>query len=151
MFALGELRQWAARELLNRCEGRKLPVELRPVVELEKAEVRPDELRYIDALRELPLHQIAPGVYFLVLAGRVVYVGQSVNIPGRIANHRRDKQFDRIFVLHVPEEALDEVEGAFIRLLDPPLNSNQGTPVEVGAGDEKVLEIYQGGSPWDRR
>lgn len=68
------------------------------------------------------------GIYFLVKKGRVVYIGQSINILGRIDQHKyHGKQFDQIFFLPVPKSKLNEVERAFIKKLKP---SEQGVMYE---------------------
>jgi hypothetical protein len=66
---------------------------------------------------------MSPGVYFLCLGDKVVYVGQSLNPPSRASAHLASRiGFDRVYVLPVPREALDLVEGALIRSLKPKLN-----------------------------
>ena len=61
------------------------------------------------------------GIYFLCEGNDVVYVGQSVNAGSRSTSHR-DKQFNSILILPVPEEKLNEIESAFIGLLKPKYN-----------------------------
>jgi excinuclease UvrABC nuclease subunit len=39
------------------------------------------------------------GVYFLIRAGEIVYIGKSVNLRGRLNTHRREKDFDRVYIL----------------------------------------------------
>lgn len=68
-------------------------------------------------------------VYFLSLNGKVVYVGQSVNLGSRLSEHVRGKTFDSVFYLPVPRNALNDVEGHFIRALRPPLNGKSGVPL----------------------
>ncbi len=66
--------------------------------------------------------RLPPCVYFLLLAGDVVYVGKTVNLVGRIEQHLEDgKSFDRVDFLPVGDR-LEECEAAFIKLLRPPLN-----------------------------
>lgn len=83
-------------------------------------------------------------VYFLIKDNRVVYVGQSVNIAGRLVDHFRTKEFDRVLYLLVPESELDRTEGAFIRFLKPPLNG-KGAPISIFP--ERILHDY--GYPQD--
>ncbi|WP_120636053.1 helix-turn-helix domain-containing protein [Ruegeria sp. EL01] len=64
------------------------------------------------------------GVYFLILNGHVVYVGQSRNIVQRINTHRADKAFDKVQVFPCEPYELNDYEGFFIRLLRPPLNGD---------------------------
>lgn len=62
------------------------------------------------------------GVYFLVQAERVVYIGQSVNILARIAQHRASKDFDRFAFVPCEREDLDALESLYIHFIKPPLN-----------------------------
>ena len=65
-----------------------------------------------------------PGVYFLFRNEEIVYVGQSRHVPGRIADHVREKRipFDRVAFLRVPPEKLLETESYYIDLLWPEEN-----------------------------
>lgn len=70
---------------------------------------------------------IAPvcGVYFLIDAsGEVVYVGQSIDVHVRVAQHRRErvKQFATCKCIPCPRYRLDELEQHHIRALDPRYN-----------------------------
>ena len=78
----------------------------------------------IELLQEASLGDGTPGVYFLLRQDKVVYVGQSLSVLTRIETHRRQgvKVFDRAVYLTMPEEVLDEAEGAFIKLLQPEYN-----------------------------
>jgi hypothetical protein len=70
------------------------------------------------------------GVYFLIKAGRVVYVGQSVNVYGRIYQHLVGKDFDSFAYVPCETESLDILESLYIHVLRPPLNGEQcGAPV----------------------
>jgi hypothetical protein len=65
----------------------------------------------------------ACGVYFLILDGVVVYVGQSANIYSRICQHT-DKHFDKYAYVPCEVELLDKLESLYIHLLKPKLNGN---------------------------
>ena len=67
--------------------------------------------------------ELATGVYFLIDSGRVVYVGQSVNVYARIASHH-DKVFDSFAFIPCCKEMLDNLESLYIHILRPALNSN---------------------------
>lgn len=67
-----------------------------------------------------------PGVYFLISSKRVVYIGQSKNILGRIGQHT-DKVFDKACFVPCLESELFDVERAFINALLPELNADPGT------------------------
>jgi len=62
------------------------------------------------------------GVYFLIEGGRVVYVGQSVDVHTRIAQHVGSKAFDAIHVIPCSRSELLDTEATYIRRLNPPLN-----------------------------
>lgn len=62
------------------------------------------------------------GVYFLRKGNEIVYIGQSINVYGRVATHRSSKDFDTVEFLPCARDRLDEMEGFFIRLLRPRLN-----------------------------
>jgi hypothetical protein len=62
------------------------------------------------------------GVYFLSLAGQVVYVGQSQAIKTRIGAHRKRIAFDQVHVIAAHYETLNELEDKWINQLRPPLN-----------------------------
>lgn len=58
------------------------------------------------------------GIYFLVKADKVVYVGQSVNVPARVATHRSQgvKDFDAAAFIPAPKSKLDALETLYIAL-----------------------------------
>jgi hypothetical protein len=74
-----------------------------------------------------------PCVYALLLEGQIVYVGESVNFPGRIGAHRADgKIFDSFKILESDERLSDtdvrrKREDLYIHALHPPLNRKCGT------------------------
>lgn len=64
------------------------------------------------------------GVYRLLKDGNTIYIGQSVNIMARIADHMEDKDFDQFSYALVDGggETLNEVESALIIVERPPRN-----------------------------
>ena len=79
----------------------------------------------------------ASGIYFLVDAEKVVYVGQSVDVYSRISQHK-DKVFDRYAFVPCPVSSLDRLESLYIHLLQPLLNGNKSNgfkcvPIELDA------------------
>jgi excinuclease UvrABC nuclease subunit len=66
------------------------------------------------------------GVYFLMYEGHVVYVGQSINVHGRISNHMADtvstKEFDAYAWVEVAAEDLGWVEAMYIAKFKPRYN-----------------------------
>ena len=84
----------------------------------------------------------APGIYMLLLQGKVVYVGQTSHLLLRLAQHRAEgrKQFSKALVYHMPDSSESErlwTEGALICLYRPPANRAWN----VGMSDGKVWEI----------
>ena len=69
-------------------------------------------------------YYFGPGIYFLYSGGRIVYVGQSVNIASRLADHAGT--FDRATYFVVPKERLNDEEKRWIRELCPERNKKAG-------------------------
>jgi len=74
--------------------------------------------------KELPLDGHQPGVYLLKRAGKVVYVGQSIDCRGRLAQHLRErsKSFDNAEYYPCEIHQLDIVESLLIDRLKPEYN-----------------------------
>lgn len=83
---------------------------------------------------ELPLIS-GPCVYFLLRAGEVIYVGQTMRLSFRLNGHE-PKGFDAVRYLPLPVEQLDVAEQAFIAFYEPKLNR---TTVEVGPAHVRFL------------
>lgn len=66
------------------------------------------------------------GVYFLVKDWHVVYVGQSVNVLSRVAQHLGHKDFDKFAYLPCKPEELDLIESLYIHTLRPEQNGRRG-------------------------
>lgn len=65
----------------------------------------------------------SPCVYFLMLAERIVYIGQSTAIHDRLMQHRLEgKLFDRVLAMNVADNALNATELELIKRFTPPLN-----------------------------
>jgi hypothetical protein len=65
------------------------------------------------------------GVYFLFLNEEIVYVGQSINVHGRIQQHvsQKEKVFNRSFYQEIPEDMdLLAVEKHYILMFRPKYN-----------------------------
>lgn len=125
LFKLSEVKEWLARtRLLTRCDGGAVPLSFVVMTEYPALTTQlPAALRAIaEWLRTVPLTN-AVGIYFLCSGESIVYIGQSVSVAGRIAQHRHDgKVFDRAFVLPCLPEHLNLLEGHFIRAIRPTLN-----------------------------
>lgn len=77
-----------------------------------------------EGARRLNLAEARPCVYFLTLAGEVVYVGQATNGWSRISVHVKDdaKVFDAAHAIFLEPDQLDLVESAYIHRLRPKHN-----------------------------
>jgi hypothetical protein len=147
LFQISEVKQWASRNLLAYIGGQDLPIQLRVMIQPPPAVDAPESISEIANLRQVPIGEYPPGVYFLVHHDEVVYIGQSTNPMARIAQHT-DKEFSSAYLLPVPSYALDAVEGALIRVMNPKLNSGN-KPIAYGPGnrndDLQALKTYAPG------
>lgn len=84
------------------------------------------------------------GIYFLWKDYSVVYVGQSINIYGRVATHIKEgsKKFDYACALYCEKEKLDLLESAFIGLLKPKYNWSNGVG-EFFCQDKMAFNNYE--------
>ncbi len=62
------------------------------------------------------------GIYFLLLRGTIVYVGQSLNVFARLSQHVKDKTFDSWHWVPCPISQIMAAERAYIQALKPTLN-----------------------------
>jgi hypothetical protein len=62
------------------------------------------------------------GIYFLIENDSIVYVGQSVNIHSRIAQHAQFKGFSRIAYIICEPHELNVLESLYIHAYQPELN-----------------------------
>jgi hypothetical protein len=109
----------------------------------------------IENFVEIPLHPY--GVYMLVWRGRVVYVGQSISVLGRIAKHRSNYErflkgkpiptsgspnewrvikFDKALVHFCQRADLDRLERELIMTHKPELNImlRNRSPIKIDLG-----------------
>ena len=90
-------------------------------VRKEAKHLIPDSLKDIVNLTPMEIGYPS-GVYFLCQDEKVVYVGQSANPSARIPHHYKDKKFNRVYLIPVPEKRLLEVEHRYIREFLPLYN-----------------------------
>lgn len=91
------------------------------------------------AARAVPLPPRC-GVYFLFQQGRLVYVGQAINMARRIGQHTHDKAFDSYSYIECPQAELNAVEQTYIQRFRPPLNVQCMPPPEfVGPYDPSLI------------
>ena len=134
MFGPGETKEWLNHNLVVRRAGRHLGNSILTVVDVmapsKSRDSIPVQLSAIAGML-IPLAiQSAesigiPGVYFLCHEGAVVYVGQSVNVFGRVGAHIGAKTFDSVWFVRVPPSDLDFVEGRLIHTLKPKYNHDK--------------------------
>ena len=131
LFGAGETKEWLNHNLVVRRPGRHIGDSLVTVVEVTAPAKDhgsiPCELAAIaGALIPLSVQSSEsvpiPGVYFLCHNKKVVYVGQSAKLPGRVGAHVGDKTFDTVWFIRIPKSDLDYVEGELIRTLRPKYN-----------------------------
>ena len=79
------------------------------------------------------------GVYFLIDEGKIVYVGQSVNIYARIPSHH-DKKFDRYSYVPCKPRLLNILESLYIHCLQPKLNFTMNGVLIAPLTLNKLLE-----------
>lgn len=129
LFAYTETLNWLRDNMLLTIVPAAVPhnIAITPVVLRDLPKESPDELRGIMChLIPLPIQSLEyatfSGVYFLCRNRKVVYVGQSMAVSGRVGAHMKDKLFDYAYCLRVPPSDLDYVEGEMIRALKPEYN-----------------------------
>jgi hypothetical protein len=81
------------------------------------------------------------GIYFLIKQKKVVYVGQSVNIPSRICTHFLDerKSFENFAFIECHPNQLDVWETLYIHTLQPEQNGKGNT--ESGKATPMSLKV----------
>jgi hypothetical protein len=63
------------------------------------------------------------GVYLLLLDGEVVYIGESLDMPARVAGHRANgRPFDDVFYIGTHSGQRVALERILIRAINPPQN-----------------------------
>lgn len=122
LFKVTEVKAWISENAIVKVSGRSISEAMRIVVAApEVIDTPPIAIANISSLQQIPKWGYQPGIYFLCLKGEVVYVGQSITPAGRISAHRTDKEknFDTVYLLPVPQSELNDVEAAFIHHLLP--------------------------------
>jgi hypothetical protein len=74
------------------------------------------------------------GVYLLMLEGKIVYVGSSLDMPQRVAGHRSNgRPFERALYIATTAGEREALERILIHAIDPPQNW-LGRDSRFGAG-----------------
>lgn len=92
------------------------------------------------------------GVYLLTLRGRVVYVGQSVDVAARVSTHlhEREKGFDGVRFVPCDEDDLTRVENILIERYSPSLNrdpARKSFPVSASTVRAVAVSVVHGAGP----
>lgn len=82
------------------------------------------------------------GVYILFHHGVPVYVGQSINVGGRLASHAIDKVYDSAYMVAAGEDDLNALEAILIAAFRCPRNHQTGS-VFVVHGEARRAREYR--------
>lgn len=130
--------EWAdfVESQLDGAKARFLPVEERKPLGLALSTAIPTSV--LNAVKEIP-HSIydvilasvpvthGSGIYFLLRKNEVIYVGQSVDVLGRISRHRREgRAFDAYAYIECAQDEMDRLERLYIRAFVPEENMSLG-------------------------
>lgn len=95
---------------------------------------------------------IGPCVYFLLNRGKVIYIGQTTNLPLRLSDHKISKRYDETRYIILDQSKLSRVEEALIRAFKPRLNTAAVGPLResdrfilksLGLSDKDFLETAE--------
>ena len=126
-FQLRDVKEWLVTNLMKQTLGRSFPQAIRVPIPTSPGKMPDLPQTLLLFAQHLGVYGevfLPPCVYFLVCERKVVYVGKTTDLPGRISGHRREreKKFDCVFYLPVPEHELFDVESSFISILKPKYN-----------------------------
>lgn len=117
VYAVEDLEEWMLARRRHSTSAPGAGDDLMP-----PASNMPLRVEDISGLRNISAEAMLGGVYFLIRAGELQYIGQSKNVASRISSHQGVIDFDSVFVLECAAGDRDSVEGALIRAFQPPLN-----------------------------
>jgi excisionase family DNA binding protein len=89
-----------------------------------RQEIDNNLLNYDEIIKEAEGNKILCGIYFLINENDVVYIGQSVNIHSRIAQHKNSKTFDKFSYIECEKSELSHLEVKYIKKFKPKYNLN---------------------------
>jgi hypothetical protein len=77
-----------------------------------------------DTLKDLGFKNVSyllnPGIYVLLLKGKIVYVGQTINMFARLGHtSHRERDFDTVYFIKCDRLELDRLEALMIRKFNP--------------------------------
>ena len=120
----------------------------RPLWKRDPPEKGPYEEIFKTPLERYEVVHIPPCIYFLLKEGEVVYIGQSVHLPGRCQSHSKGdgggppKIFDEVRYVPMPnstEQWRKDIERQLVYLFRPRYN---------GANSKKGTSCYES-VPWE--
>lgn len=105
----------------------------------ERVDVAPPHL--VHRCIEIDLATLTSGVYLLMRGNRIVYIGSSVSVAGRLGSHGREgrKDFNRAVFLPCREDERLDIEGALIRFFMPEYNG--AAPGYTGKDDAVLANL----------
>jgi prophage regulatory protein len=116
-----EIDQWCKERVLFSSTSISLRKEAAPAID----KARPKIMAYkrILNLRRIEIVTLI-GIYFLIDGDQIVYIGKSINVFARIAEHQRnnEKKFDTFTYIQIPIDQLDEFEVEYINAYKPKYN-----------------------------
>lgn len=157
LFYLGEIKEWVSKDYLTRFHARSLPHIVQVVSggnDVKDLGSIPTSIRLIPGLMDITAaSQLASGIYFMCLDGKVVYVGRSKSVGARLSQHRQDgrKVFDTIFYLPWPAHSIAKIEEELIRALKPEYNTVGVVGNQNSAADALLLSglyVIPSGAPY---
>jgi len=127
LFRKREAAKWINDNLVTEYAGATLPIRFAVHSLVAPDKDIPIELssmrdRLFEGLGQTGFNP--PCIYFLISNRCIAYVGQSINLPSRLDEHRRSgKSWERVLWIPCPEAHLQDVEQFWIRHIKPPLNN----------------------------
>lgn len=121
----GEMRERIAQILIEAINGRTVN-DYEALQAMERTVVLPPELRKFAGSASVIYNVGASAIYVLVKDGKVIYIGQSMQVFYRLYQHQAKREFDTVYILHVAPEDLDAVERLMIATFPETDNKDAG-------------------------
>jgi hypothetical protein len=89
--------------------------------------ISPNELESFEIPKQESKETQTYYLYFLWYDDVLVYIGQTVSLPGRIVNHKLDKHFNKVTYKvfeHTTKQEILKIESLNIKHFNPPYNNN---------------------------
>lgn len=124
-----DAEEWSAKAKATLLKGGKVERTKRRRTVLEDNVFYPPDFKVMSAGEILALAKtLIPvcGLYFLIHQGKIVYVGQSVDVHTRLAYHRKRFTFDAVHIVECDRKDVGLMESAYIATLKPKHNRANG-------------------------